>query len=105
MNLPKSKTTDDFYNWLDKQDLAPYKVMFEDVPEMVQIPYIQKYLREQACTEICIRPISNLLRYYAEIWIHDKFVGIETLETFTSYESANRQATIDAFKYLTQSEL
>jgi len=38
------KTKEDFYNWLEKQDLAPYKVMFESIPEFVQMCYIQEFM-------------------------------------------------------------
>ena len=30
----------DFEKWLDKQNVAPYKVMFYDIPIVVQIAYL-----------------------------------------------------------------
>lgn len=34
------KCLSDFYIWLDKQDVAPYKAMFWDIPKMVQHSYL-----------------------------------------------------------------
>ena len=33
----------DFEKWLDKQNVAPYKVMFYDIPIVVQIAYLVEW--------------------------------------------------------------
>lgn len=35
-----------FEKWLGEQELAPYPVMFWDIPKFIQLAYIQKFLRE-----------------------------------------------------------
>ena len=44
MELINGKAKEDFLNWLDQQDLAPYKVMFDEVPLNVKLPYIIEFL-------------------------------------------------------------
>lgn len=44
MKIEKSKASDDFYEWLELQEVAPYKVMFEDIPEFIQISYLIEWL-------------------------------------------------------------
>jgi len=41
-----NKAKIDFLNWLDKQDLAPYRVMFDDIPKFIQTAYIIQWLDE-----------------------------------------------------------
>jgi hypothetical protein len=35
-----------FLKWLESLDIAPYSVMFFDIPKFIQHSYIQKWLRE-----------------------------------------------------------
>ncbi len=38
------KAKQDFEKWLDIQEVAPYKVMFWDIPKIVQVAYIVEWL-------------------------------------------------------------
>jgi len=86
MNLPKSKLKEDFLNWLDKQELAPYKQMFDDIPEFVQVSYVKKYLREQECIDIEILTVKNNLAYCYKAWSEGKLIANGAEST---YELAN----------------
>ena len=37
------KVKENFEKWLDNQNIAPYKVMFWDIPKIVQYAYIIEY--------------------------------------------------------------
>jgi len=41
--LVSDKCKLDFEKWLDKQNVAPYKVMFYDIPVIVQIAYLVEW--------------------------------------------------------------
>lgn len=41
-----------FIKWLNDLQIAPYAVMFFDLPEIVQLTYIQKWLREVKIIQI-----------------------------------------------------
>jgi hypothetical protein len=42
--LLTGKCKSDFENWLENQNVAPYKVMFWDIPKIVQCAYITEWL-------------------------------------------------------------
>ena len=44
-----------FEKWLSNLDVAPYPVIFWDIPLFIQISYIQKYLREVHNIHVDIR--------------------------------------------------
>jgi len=43
-NLLSGMARVDFENWLEKQHVAPYRVMFWDIPKIVQNAYIIEWL-------------------------------------------------------------
>jgi hypothetical protein len=57
-----------FLKWLESLDVAPYAVMFFDIPKFIQHSYIQKWLREVHDIHFAILPKmlpSNEIKYYA----------------------------------------
>lgn len=43
-----------FIEWLNQLEIAPYSVMFWDLPKIVQHAYIQKFLRDKFYTHVII---------------------------------------------------
>lgn len=54
-----------FLDWLAELDVAPYPVMFWDIPEFIRNSYVQKWLREKYNTHIEIRNHEN--KWYWEL--------------------------------------
>jgi len=69
---------DHFLSWLDLQDLAPYRVMFDSIPEFIQLAYIVQWL-DTVKLRICIEPIlGGEFRVFAlykseHTWIDDRY--------------------------------
>jgi len=61
------KVKEDFEKWLESKDVAPYKVMFYDIPKIVQQAYIIEWLDsiESLCfQEILLETYNNNYRMY-----------------------------------------
>jgi len=76
--LLTGKAKEHFLEWLDKQDLAPYRVMFDSIPEFVQLAYIVEWL-DQSDFKVCTEPILGsefrvfVLRKNIHYWIDGRF--------------------------------
>ena len=72
------KTKEHFLNWLEIQDLAPYKVMFDSIPEFVQISYIVQWL-DSVDLKVCVEPILGgefrifVLDSNFHDWVDDRY--------------------------------
>lgn len=56
-----------FDKWLSKLEIAPYAVIFWDIPLFIQMSYIQKCLREEHNIHININCIENQGIYKSSI--------------------------------------
>lgn len=67
----------EFDKWLSKLDIAPYPVMFWDIPLFIQMSYIQKWLREDHKVHIEILFMPGDENFY-------RIITRKVLETFES---------------------
>lgn len=64
MELLTGKEKESFLEWLDKQDLAPYRVIFDEVPLIIQTSYIIEWLDSVG---IKILPCYGLSGWYCVV--------------------------------------
>ena len=92
-----------FLKWLESLDVAPYSVMFFDIPKFIQYSYIQKWLREQR-TPVVVTPLTDFVAWWVEIQHPDKgLVKIDTNEQgrwFNSCEEALEAGLQEALKLI-----
>lgn len=75
-----------FYKWLEEQELAPYRAIFDDIPEFIRLAYIQKYFRHlgiQILIGYCDSGYFGNVSYIDNEGRHQDY---ETDGYFTSYE-------------------
>ena len=92
-----------FLKWLENLDVAPYAVIFFEIPKFIQHSYIQKWLREQS-TPIIVTPTTDLVAWEVEILHADKglFRISENSEGkwFNSHEEALEVGLQEALKLI-----
>jgi len=91
MELLTGKSKEHFLEWLDKQDLAPYKVMFDEVPLIVQASYIIEWFDIVGCV-ICIGNI-----YYDGYHFNWNINMTKPVNSENGYET-RAEATTEAIK-------
>jgi hypothetical protein len=93
----------DFEKWLDSKDVAPYKVMFYDIPKIVQCAYILEWLDS---VEIYIHSFPRfykIIKYSGNSCYPE--IEIESKKYFKDRTLANLSAIKKAVKiYNTEAE-
>jgi len=92
-----------FEKWLAEQELAPYTVMFWDVPKFIQLAYVQKFLREFRKIDLAIIDSSTKIpsEYYFELSFDAKLdynYDPEDLVWNTNYEDTLEQGILKALE-------
>lgn len=101
-----------FEKWLSEQDLAPYSVMFWDIPKFIQYSYIQKFLRTvnkyvTVLPFVNIEESDNLQFYYSctsvvlgdGLYCNADDLGASE-ENYGDYEQALEAGIQDALKHV-----
>jgi len=71
-----SKTKEAFEKWLEQQDIAPYKTMFWDIPEIIQSSYIIEFF-DSVGIYICIEPFKEIARkVYFDVSLDFELYGV-----------------------------
>lgn len=100
MELLNGKAKELFEKWLENQDVAPYKVMFYDIPIIVQQPYIIQWL-DSINIAITIRP-KNIKSWDYEVHYYQNMVYIFDCE-FESRQEATTEAIKKAVELINES--
>ena len=83
----------DFEKWLDKQEVAPYKVMFYDIPIIVQISYLIEWF-DVVGLNIYTKP-----RFHYGGLSFDGFIdGMEISKIETEYFKTRTEAFLKAIE-------
>ena len=83
----------DFEKWLDKQNVAPYKVMFYDIPIIVQIAYLVEWF-DVVGLNIYTKP-----RFHYGGLSFDGFIdGMEISKIETEYFKTRNEAFLKAIE-------
>ena len=91
--LISDKCKSDFEKWLDKQDVAPYKSMFYDIPKIVQISYLVEWF-DVVGLNIYIKP-----RFHYGGLSFDGFIdGMEISSIETEYFKTRTEAFLKAIE-------
>lgn len=114
MELLNGKAKELFEKWLENQDVAPYKVIFYDIPIIVQQSYIIEWLRKEHKTDITI--ITDWIKgqrfYYSaisyinnkneiDIWIRKDESGLKIKHE--EHEEATTEAIKKAVELINES--
>lgn len=83
----------DFEKWLDNQNVAPYKVMFYDIPVMVQIAYLVEWF-DTVGLIIYIKPKFHL----GSLSFNGFIDGMEISKIETEYFQKRPQAFLKAIE-------
>ena len=83
----------DFEKWLDKQNVAPYKVMFYDIPIVVQIAYLVEWF------DVIGLNIYTKPRFHYGGLSFDGFIdGMEISKIETEYFKTRTEAFLKAIE-------
>lgn len=90
-----------FLVWLNSLDIAPYAVMFFDIPKIVQYSYIQKWLREVHGVDVFIlrKAIFQQKHKYTYEIVKKFDLCLETLN-YDTYEEALEIGLQEALKLI-----
>ena len=91
--LISDKCKSDFEKWLDKQDVAPYKSVFYDIPKIVQISYLVEWF-DVVGLNIYTKP-----RFHYGGLSFDGFIyGMEISKIETEYFKTRTEAFLKAIE-------
>lgn len=96
--MEEKLTKKGFLKWLESLDVAPYSVMFFDIPKFVQYSYIQKWLREVHKIEIAVQWFDNC--YIKAVAKKPFKANTYRVEGFQSYEECLEIALQEALNLI-----